>query len=114
MVPWQPTFEQTRVVALNVPFTIFTSCSPLTCRFGLMMVRASLTTVPWHCEHRMLWEMCVRWSPDMLVPSSTLWQAPHASAPGVTHEAVPVLPRPLPWQYRFEHVVVPTVYTAAG
>src|SRR6185436_6981014 len=50
----------------------------------------------------------------MLVPVVTLWQAPHTSAPGVTHDAAPVLPRPLLWQYRLEHVAVPAVYAAAG
>ena len=69
-----------------------------------MMAWAVLTTVAWHWEHFMFSPlMCSRCSPVLRLAVG--WQDVQVIAVVEVQLAVPALVRPLPWQYRFEHVV---------
>lgn len=68
------------------------------------------TTWEWHALHRRVTSppRWVRWRPDMPVPL-VLWHAVQASGPARVNAIVPLLPRPLPWQYSVEQVAVALV-----
>ncbi|RMH39525.1 MAG: hypothetical protein D6689_16290 [Deltaproteobacteria bacterium] len=102
--PWHARFEQRRSAGFHVPPRAKPmSRNPLMCRFGATIVLPASITGWWHSTQLPApSSKCFLCLPCKPVPPPAViaWHDVQPRVTSSVHTMVPVLSRPLPWQYR--------------